>query len=90
MSSSSGSNVGNSIGDAIKGAFNTVGGAGESLRGTINSALDGAGEAVSGRMNSGNTTGGSSLSSENPDSVAKQGEAQFKEGVAQLRQSGGQ
>ncbi|KAK0550595.1 hypothetical protein OC846_003610 [Tilletia horrida] len=79
-------NAGESVGNAIKGAFNAIGGAGESIRGNINAALDGAGEAITHNTSTG-TTAPSSMSSEDPNSVAKKGEQQFKEGIAQLKQT---
>ncbi|SPO31427.1 uncharacterized protein UTRI_06557 [Ustilago trichophora] len=88
MSSNSGNS--NSIGDAVKGALNTIHGAGESIRGNINQTLDSAGEGLRNPNSSTSTSPayGKSTDYNNPTAsqqgVADKGAQEFKQGIDKL------
>ncbi|GAA5821133.1 hypothetical protein JCM10212_006431 [Sporobolomyces blumeae] len=76
-----GNAVGQDIGTRSKGFFNAVSGAGEAIRGTINSSLDGVGDGIAGREQG---TVESREKGENHGDVTNKGMADFKQGVADL------
>ncbi|SPO31736.1 uncharacterized protein UTRI_06557_B [Ustilago trichophora] len=97
MTSNSANSNNNSIGDAVKGALNTIHGAGESIRGNINQTLDSAGEGIrnsdSHNSTSTNTfqppaTHGKSRDYDNPTAsqqgIADKGAQEFKQGIDKL------
>ncbi|KAK4329849.1 hypothetical protein RTBOTA2_005833 [Rhodotorula toruloides] len=71
-----------SIAERISGAFGAVHGAGEAIRGTINSALDGVGDGIAGRPQG---TVESRESARGEESVAQKGINEFNQGVASLK-----
>ncbi|PWN26395.1 hypothetical protein BDZ90DRAFT_280438 [Jaminaea rosea] len=94
---STGGQAGNSIGEGIKGVFNTIGGAGESIRGNFNNFVDQAGEGLASNMGSkeeqearqaklGQEGSGTKVG-ENAD-IASKGEEQVKRGINQLTGQG--
>ncbi|SCZ96772.1 BZ3500_MvSof-1268-A1-R1_Chr4-1g06705 [Microbotryum saponariae] len=66
------------VGEKTQGLMETIHGAGEAIRGTINGALDGAGDAIAGREQ------GSVPSRNDGDDVARKGVEELKEGYANL------
>ncbi|KAL8283804.1 hypothetical protein RQP46_005236 [Phenoliferia psychrophenolica] len=73
--------VGGQVGERAKGLFGAIHGAGEAIRGTINSGLDGLGDGVAGRK-TGEVTSQSSTGSN--EGVAQSGVAEAKAGYASL------
>ncbi|BGP34798.1 hypothetical protein JCM10296v2_006621 [Rhodotorula toruloides] len=71
-----------SIAERISGAFGAIHGAGEAIRGTINSALDGVGDGIAGRPQG---TVESRESARGEESVAQKGINEFNQGVASLK-----
>ncbi|SCV74462.1 BQ2448_8101 [Microbotryum intermedium] len=69
-------------GEKTKGLMGTIHGAGEAIRGTINSALDGAGDAVAGRESGSVTASNDGV--KDGDNVARKGVEELKEGYAKL------
>ncbi|CAO1636009.1 unnamed protein product [Jaminaea pallidilutea] len=88
-----GGQAGQGVGDAIKGVFNTAGGAGESIRGNFNNFVDQAGEGLASRMGSGeeqqqraeklDSSNSGAKPGENAE-IAQKGEDQFKQGLEQM------
>lgn len=74
----------------VSSIFNTAHGAGETIRGNINSFLDQGGEALAGGSNQeqaarqSSTTGGSGQTTADHDSVAQNGLQEIKSGLNQL------
>ncbi|BGP27108.1 hypothetical protein Rt10032_c12g4865 [Rhodotorula toruloides] len=71
-----------STAERISGAFGAVHGAGEAIRGTINSALDGIGDGIAGRPQG---TVESRESARGEESVAQKGINEFNQGTASLK-----
>lgn len=81
---SNSNNVGNKVGEGAKGFFGAIHGAGEAIRGTINSTIDGLGDGVVGR-NHGDVT--SVSNSGTSDNVARSGIDEVRESLAKLKGS---
>ncbi|GAA5871978.1 hypothetical protein JCM8547_006207 [Rhodosporidiobolus lusitaniae] len=72
----------NSVASRVSGLFGAIHGAGEAIRGTINSGLDGLGDGVTGRPQG---TATSRTSAAGEESVAQKGVAEFQKGVDALK-----
>ena len=72
------------VGDKLKGAFGVVHGAGEGIRGNINSFLDNAGEQIAGR-GQGDVKPATRTEEQRPAQVAANGSDEFKAGMEALR-----
>ncbi|KIS65835.1 uncharacterized protein UMAG_11229 [Mycosarcoma maydis] len=87
--------AGDKIGGVLKGAIETIHGAGESIRGNINDRLDSAGEGLRSADSTNSTANASDPStfgrssdynnSANHQDVAKNGSAEFKHGISKLQ-----
>ncbi|CAO1614502.1 unnamed protein product [Parajaminaea phylloscopi] len=96
-SSSAGNQAGQGLGDAVKGIFNTVGGAGEAIRGNFNDFVDRAGEGLASagedkesqerRQAQLNSSTSGTRPGENAD-VARKGMDQINQGINQLTGQG--
>jgi len=74
-------NTGNQVSGGIKGAWNVFHGAGEALRGNINSVLDGVGENIAGRGGKQEQTHPIPRSGETSSDVAARGQNEFSRGL---------
>ncbi|GAA6040865.1 hypothetical protein JCM8097_007755 [Rhodosporidiobolus ruineniae] len=79
---SSSTDIGETLGSRTRGFFSAIHGAGEGIRGTINSALDGLGDGVAGRP-SGTIESRSSANTE--ETVADKGKKEFQAGVEAMK-----
>ncbi|CDR35723.1 RHTO0S01e05710g1_1 [Rhodotorula toruloides] len=82
MATNESNRVGTEAGEKSRGAFGAIHGAGEAIRGTINSALDGVGDGIAGRPQG---TVESRESARGEESVAQKGINEFNQGVASLK-----
>ncbi|GAA95334.1 uncharacterized protein L969DRAFT_15197 [Mixia osmundae IAM 14324] len=73
--------AGQDIGKGVKGLFNTIHGAGETIRGTINSTLDGLGDGVAQRESG---SAASRTEAQSGDSTVQKGQAEFKQGLSDM------
>ncbi|GAA5886245.1 hypothetical protein JCM6882_001579 [Rhodosporidiobolus microsporus] len=74
-----------SAAERTRGIFGAIKGAGDAIRGTINSGLDGLGDGIAGRPQ-GSATSRTSAAGE--ESIAERGKREFEEGVAAMKGQG--
>ncbi|PWN92507.1 hypothetical protein FA10DRAFT_266256 [Acaromyces ingoldii] len=89
-------NAGEGVGNAIKGAFNTAHGLGETIRGTVNGNLDKFGEGITnneaggrgGTANSTTNLEGSGATAADHQSTAQKGLDEIKQGISSVQGAG--